>query len=346
MNRNLSIAVVAPPWFTVPPSGYGGIEAVCADLVDGLVARGHRVALIAAGKSETKATEQHSSFESPQSLRINETIVDAYHTALADSVISGGKFDIVHDHTLAGPLLGRSRNIPTVSTIHSNLKGDYLAYFREMSKWVALVALSRGHQAASPDVTWTDYVYNGIRTADFPFRDRAEKEDWVLFLGRSTRAKGMDVAIDAARAAGRRIVLAAKCNEPPEKRYFEEHVRPRLGSDTEWLGEVGGAEKGELLAKAACLVNPISWEEPFGLVMAEAMACGTPVVTYARGAAPEVVEHGVTGYVNTSFDDLVASIDAADSLSPKACRTRAVENFDMSVMVEKYERLYLRLLDS
>lgn len=316
---------------------------MCANLVDGLVERGHRVALIAAGTSNT-AAEQHFSFELPQPYRINESIADLYHAAVADAVIVDGEFDIVHDHSLAGPLLARGRAIPTVCTFHSNLTGDFLRYFQAVSDTVALVALSRAHQLSNPDVGWNGYVYNGIRTADFSFRDRSAKEDWVLFLGRATRSKGMHVAIDAARSAGRRIVLAAKCNEPQERKYFENYVQPRLGNDTEWLGEVDFAQKSDLLARASCLVNPIDWEEPFGLVMAEAQACGTPVVTYARGAAAEIVENGVTGYVCRSFDDLVASIGKVESISSTRCRERAVQRFDMDAMIAGYERTYLDLL--
>lgn len=343
MGKKLSIAVVAPPWFSVPPEGYGGVEAMCANLVDGLAARGHRVALIAAGKSNT-AAEHYFSFDEPQPYRINESIADLYHAAVADSVIADGGFDVVHDHSLAGPLLARTRSIPTLCTFHSNLSGDFLRYFQAVSASISLVALSRSHQEANPDVEWDGYVYNGIRTADFPFRDRSAKEDWVLFLGRATRSKGMHVAIDAARAAGRRIVLAAKCNEPHEKRYFDNNVLPRLGDDTEWLGEVDFTRKGDLLSRASCLVNPICWEEPFGLVMAEALACGTPVVAHDHGAAAEIIEDGVTGFVRESFEDLVAAIGKADSLSSADCRAQAVERFDMDVMIEGYERKYLELL--
>ncbi|MER8072280.1 glycosyltransferase family 4 protein [Streptomyces sp. NPDC094034] len=341
----MSIAVVAPPWFTVPPKGYGGTETVCANLVDGLVARGHRVTLIAAGKSGTTA-EQYSSYDAPQSDRINDAIVEAYHAAVAEEVIADGDFDVVHDHTLSGSVLARNRSIPTLCTLHWDIADDYLQYFQLVSRTVGMVSLSKAHQAATPGVNWRGFVHNGIRTKDFPFLDRDAKEDWVLYLGRAFYNKGMHTAIDAARAAGKRIVLAAKCNEPLERAFFEDEIRPRLGSDTEWLGEVDSIAKLDLLARASCLVNPIDWEEPFGLVMAEAQACGTPVVTYDRGAAGELVESGVTGFVCQTFDELVASIDATTSLSPASCRDRAVRSFDIDVMAAGYERLYREAIDN
>ena len=341
--ERLSVLLVAPPWFPVPPVGYGGVEAVCGTLVDALGRRGHRVEVVAAGTSRP-GVPVHSAYETPLPDRINDSIAEIYHATRVEEVVRSGAFDVVHDHSMIGPLLGAVRRTPTVSTVHNAVSRDYLQYTEAVSRWTPLVGLSAAHLRGLPTVRWRGFVHNGIPTALFPFAESRPREDWVLYLGRCTRVKGMHTAIDAARAAGRRIVLAAKCNEPPERKYFEERVAPRLGTDTEWLGEVDFGTKAELLGRASCLLNPIDWNEPFGLVMAEAQACGTPVVTLARGAAPELVDHGRTGFVCDSFDELVRSIDKVGDIRATDCRTRAESMFDQEVMAAGYERLYLEAI--
>ena len=206
---------------------------------------------------------------------------------------------------MAGPLVAAGRDVPTVVTVHGPVAGELGEYYRQLGTTVSLVAISDRQRRIAPDLNWLATVHNALRVDGFPFRD--EKEDWVFFLGRCVQDKGMHVAIDAARAAGRRIVLAAKCTEPLEKAYFEAEIAPRLGPDTEWLGEVSSAEKKELLSRAGCLLFPILWEEPFGMVMIEALACGTPVVALRRGSVPEVVIDGLTGIVCDDPDELPGS---------------------------------------
>lgn len=339
----LSVLVVVPPWFPVPPVGYGGVESVADSLVRGLVARGHRVEVVCGGGS-TLPVPVYSAYAEPLPLRINDSIVDVRHAMVVEDVLAGSHFDVVHDHTLMGPWLAAKRDGVSVTTVHNWIgRQDYLAYTERVSRLSPVVGVSRSHVRSLPTVRWAGFVHNGIRTSALPFADRSTREDWVLYLGRSVRIKGVHLAIDAARAAGRRIVLAVKCNEPPEKRYFHEWIEPRLGPDVEWLGEVDFATKGELLARASCLLNPVDWNEPFGLVMAEAQACGTPVVALDRGACAEVVEHGVTGLICQTPDELPAALPAAETLSSHACRERAVTAFDESVMAAGYEQLYHRL---
>jgi glycosyltransferase involved in cell wall biosynthesis len=185
-------------------------------------------------------------------------------------------------------------------------------------------------------------VYNAVNVDAFPFCDR--KEDWVLWLGRFSPDKGAHLAIDVARETGRTIVLAGKCCEQPEIAYFDEHVKPRLGPGAEYVGEAGAKLKRELLSKARCLVFPLQWEEPFGMIMIEAMACGTPVVALRRGSVPELVVDGVTGFIRTTLDELPAAIEEADRLDPAACRAHVARNFDVRGMVEGYERAYNRVI--
>jgi glycosyltransferase involved in cell wall biosynthesis len=286
----------------------------------------------------------HSAYAEPLPLRINESIIDVRMAMLVEDVLSGSTFDIVHDHTLMGPWLAAKRESTSLTTVHNAVSKDYLAYTERASRLSPVVGISRSHVQALPTVRWKGFVHNGIPTTQFPFADRDHREDWVLFLGRSVRVKGMHTAIDAARAAGRRILLAAKCNEPPEKRYFVEWIEPRLGPDAEWLGEVDFTTKGELLSRTSCLLNPVDWNEPFGLVMAEAQACGTPVVALDRGASAELVEHGVTGWICGTAEELPAALSKAENLSSKACRDRAVTAFDESVMAAGYEQLYRKLV--
>jgi glycosyltransferase involved in cell wall biosynthesis len=339
----LSVLVVVPPWFPVPPVGYGGVEAVADSLVRALVSRGHRVEVVGGGGS-TLPVPVHTAYSEPLPLRINDSIVDVRHAMVVEDVLAGSNFDVVHDHTLMGPWLAAKRDGVSVTTVHNWIgREDYLAYTERVSRLSPVVGVSRTHVRSLPTVQWAGFVHNGIRTSALPFADRDAREDWVLYLGRSVRIKGVHLAIDAARAAGRRIVLAVKCNEPEEKDYFSEWIEPRLGPDVDWLGEVDFATKGELLARASCLLNPVDWNEPFGLVMAEALACGTPVVALDRGACAEVVEHGVTGLICQTTDELPAALSAAEGLSSQACRDRAVSAFDESVMAAGYEQLYHRL---
>jgi glycosyltransferase involved in cell wall biosynthesis len=207
---------------------------------------------------------------------------------------------------------------------------------------LSLVAISDDQRHRGAGLPWLGRVYNGVRVRSFPFGER--KEDFVLFLGRCSPDKGMDVAIDVARSAGRHLMLAAKCNEPAEQAYFEQHIRPRLGPDVTWLGEVGGRQKLDLLLRARCLIFPIQWDEPFGMVLIEAMSCGTPVVALRRGSVAELIDDGVTGLVTTDISRLPELIEQVERISPATCRRVATERFDIDQMARGYEQLYLRLV--
>lgn len=335
--KPLQVAMVAPPWFDVPPNGYGGIEAVVADLIEALVDRGHQVTLIGVGEQLTRAPLIRT-FDKPLAERLGEPFPEVMHTAEVARILEGLDVDVVHDHTLAGPLLAGGRAVPTVVTVHGPVDGELGEYYRRLGSTVSLVAISNRQRVIAPDLAWRATVYNALRAEDFPFREA--KEDWVLFLGRCMQDKGMHLAIDAARAAGRRIVLAAKCSEPLEKAYFEAEIAPRLGPDTEWLGEVGGPEKKDLLARAHCLLFPIQWEEPFGMVMIESLACGTPVVALRRGSVPEVVVDGLTGIVCDNPAELPRALDEVGDIEPELCRKDVASRFSPEVMAAGYERVY------
>ncbi|GAA1810292.1 glycosyltransferase family 4 protein [Nesterenkonia flava] len=342
--RPLRIGMVAPPWFELPPKGYGGTEAVVASLVDQLSLRGHEVTLVSSGFNGTRADQHISVFERPPSELLGQSpmpeVIAAAETARA---LESLDLDIVHDHSLAGPLLARGRSIPTVTTMHGPVVGLSGEYFRRLGTSVDIIAISDAQRRMAPDLNWIGTVHNAVDVASFPFR--AEKEDFLLWLGRFSPDKGAHLAIDAARAAGRRIVLAGKLNEAPERRYFEAEVRPRLGSDAEYLGEADAVLKRELFSKASALLFPIQWEEPFGMVMAEAMACGTPVLATRRGSVPEVILDGVSGIIVDTTDKLPEAIERSQQLIPSQVRSWAEARFDLPVMAEGYERIYRALVE-
>jgi glycosyltransferase involved in cell wall biosynthesis len=335
--RRLRIAMVAPPWSEVPPRGYGGIEAMLSDLVGGLMRLGHEITLIGAGRTTTKASFLRTYQRAP-SERIGEAMPEVLHTALASRMLSQLDADIVHDHTLVGPLTATSRPTPTVVTCHGTVDGELGEYYRALGDSISLVSISLAQRTFAPDLNWVGQVYNAVDTRAFPFTER--KEDWVLWVGRFASDKGAHLAIDAARAAGRRIVLAGKLVEPAEHAYFDEHIRPRLGPDARYDGEANVVRKRQLMAAARCLLFPITWQEPFGLVMIEAMACGTPVVALGLGSVPEVVVDGVTGFVRRFPHELPAAIEAAGGLRPCDSRSHVERDFDVMSMAAGYDRIY------
>jgi glycosyltransferase involved in cell wall biosynthesis len=330
-DQPLRVALVAPPWFEVPPEGYGGIETLCADLADGLVARGHEVHLFASGPDGTDA-HFVPTYEDPPREQVGDPILEVTHAARAAGAMDGMKIDIVHDHTLAGPLLARGRRQPTVLTVHGPIDGELGDYLEVLGSTVHLVAISEAQRRTRPGLNWAATIPNAMRVTDYPFRQ--DKDDYLLFLGRMNPEKGAHVAIDVAQRAGKRLLIAAKCNEPAEFEYFDEHISPRLGPGVEWLGEADGERKRELLAAARGLLFPLQWEEPFGLVMIEALACGTP----------EIVVDGVTGYIRDEPDELLPLLDRLDAIDPKACRQRVEEEFDLPVMLTRYEQAYRKVI--
>jgi glycosyltransferase involved in cell wall biosynthesis len=340
----LRIAVVAPPWFKVPPDAYGGIEALVAGLVDGLVASGHQVTLIAAGPAGTRAQQHISVYEAPPTTRLGEALPEVLHAAAAARILSDLDVDVVHDNTLAGPLTAGRHTAPVVATAHGPVTGEAGDYLRELRNTVGLVAVSDAQRRLSPGLNWVGRVHNAVDVASYPVG--AGRGRYLLFVGRFCPEKGAHVAIDVARAAGRELVLAGKLNEPAEKQYFNALIRPHLGSGIVFVGEADARLKRELYAGAAALLFPACWEEPFGLVMAEAMASGTPVVALRRGSVPEIVVHGRTGFVVDSAVEMVEAVYRIDELDRSACRLHAEARFDLPIMVADYERVFRQLAPS
>ncbi len=339
--RPLHIAMVAPPYFGVPPVAYGGIEAVVADLVDTLVGRGHEVTLIGAGRHATRAHRFIATYDSGPADRLGELMPELVHAAKVAGILDTLTADVVHEHTVAGPLTARGRRTPTVVTAHSPVTGERGDFYRALGDTVRLIAISHAQRSTAPDLPWTATVHNAIRAETFPFH--SDKQNYVLFLGRFHPEKAPHLAIDAARAAGIPIVLAGKCSEPVEHVYYRREIEPRTGPGVTIVGVSDATAKRALLAKAACLLFPITWDEPFGLVMIEAMACGTPVVALRRGAVPELIVHGQTGIIVDDPADLPDAIAQARQLDPALCRKHVEASFTAPVMAASYEAVYRQI---
>ncbi|HZO50688.1 MAG TPA: glycosyltransferase family 4 protein [Gaiellaceae bacterium] len=340
----MRIALIAPVWFPVPPERYGGTERVVSLLADGLVEAGHDVTLFASGDSQTEAALD-SVFETAPSERIGQTWWELQHAVHA--LGRAGEFDVVNDHTgLLGLALGGLVTVPFVHTVHGPLDGGPGEMYAEICRLVPrarLISISQSQRAPRPRLPWVATCHNALDLSLYPFRpgDRAaRRRDYLVFLGRMSPDKGAHRAIAIARKADVPLKIAAKCRERAEQEYFEQFVRPHLGGGVEYVGEVGHGDKVELLSGARALLFPIAWEEPFGLVMVEAMACGTPVIATRRGSVPEVVEHGRSGIVVDDYRDMPAALEQADRLDPAQIRAVAEERFSPERMVADYLAAY------
>jgi glycosyltransferase involved in cell wall biosynthesis len=326
----------------VPPTVYGGTEVVVDQLAQGLTRAGCEVTLFATGDS-TCPVERRWCY--PKALgTLADVSTERAHVALAYRELAG--MDVIHDHTLTGPLWASEHGcgMPVVTTAHGEFTSEMRSHYAAVAAaGVSVVAISRSQRLTAPEVPVAAVIHHGIDPASFPFGRGTG--GYVMFLGRMHPAKGAHRAIAVARAANRRIVLAAKMWEPAERRYFTECVELLLGPDAVFVGEVGGRHKLDLLANAAALLNPIRWPEPFGLVMIEALACGTPVLTFAEGAAPEIVEHGRSGFICDDEADMAAAIALVPSLDRADCRARVETAFSTDRMVRDHLTLYRHLAD-
>jgi glycosyltransferase involved in cell wall biosynthesis len=334
--------MVVPPWYELPPRGYGGIELICAALVDALCARGHDVTMFGAGTRTGTAARFVSTYGEPQYRRLGEGMPDALHAARVSQLLAGAQFDVIHDHSLCGPLTAGNRTAPTVVTVHGPADSELGDYYAALGEQIQLVAISESQRRRQPAMNWAATIHNAINPAHFvPARS---PDGPVVWLGRFCHDKAPDLAIAACRAAGLPLVLAGKCTEPGEQRYLDEVVRPLLGDDVELIINGGRPTTNRLLTEARCLVMPIRWEEPFGMVMIEAMASGTPVVAMRRGSVPEVVRHASTGWICDDPSELPAALLRVGELDPDVCVAYARSAFGADRMARRYERVYRRAI--
>ena len=337
----MRIGIIAPPWLPVPPPAYGGTESLLDRLAIGLQQAGQEVLLFTTGDA-TCPVPRAFVHEQAETLRMGHSVPEVRHVVHAYAAL--GDCDVIHDHTVVGPLyVQRYPDLPVVTTNHGPFNRELNDVYAGMSHRVPVIAISRSQAASAAEGVWlAGVIHHGIDTASFPMGDGAG--GYLLFLGRMAPEKGARRAAQIARAAGKRLVIAAKVREPLEQLYFEDEVRPLLGDGIEFVGEVALERKMELLAGAEALINPIRWREPFGLVMIEALACGTPVLAFREGAAPEIVQDGVTGFLCADEDDMVAHLDRVPTLDRSACRAAAEGPFSLARMVSDHVQVYERLL--
>jgi glycosyltransferase involved in cell wall biosynthesis len=261
---------------------------------------------------------------------------EAIHALEIPAAAERFRADVVHDHTLLGPLVAPG-GVIHVTTAHGPASGDLGEYYSRISGRTNLVAISESQRRSMPHARWARTIHNAIDVHSFPYQP--DKGDFALYLGRVCPDKGADVAARAARLAGVPLVIAGRVEEEAERRYVEEELSPLLGNGIELVGEADSDDKRELLADARALLLPLRWEEPFGLVMVEALACGTPVIAYRRGAAPEIIEPGVNGAL---VDDVEQMGDALRDLdvSAQVCRASVERRFHVDRMVDDYEALF------
>jgi glycosyltransferase involved in cell wall biosynthesis len=330
------IAIVAPPWLPVPPPAYGGTENILDTLARGLQGVGHEVLLCTTGDS-TCPVERASVFEKAIGVGSGTSVDEIRHVTYAYGQLKG--VDVVHDHTLVGPLYSAAfPHLPVVTTNHGPFNADLIGLYRAVSGRVPVIAISHDQASTAEDVPIAAVIHHGVSLDDYPVG--VGGGGYALFLGRMHPGKAPHVAARIAREAGFPLRIAAKMREPEEHAYFDAMVRPLLGGDVSYVGEVDRQDKIELLANADCLLNPISWPEPFGMVMVEALACGTPVLTTKFGAAPEIVADAVTGFVRSEEAGLVDALRRIGEIDRTACRRRVEERFSAERMVARHVAVY------
>jgi glycosyltransferase involved in cell wall biosynthesis len=345
----LRIAMLAPPWIPVPPPGYGGIEYVVALLCDALVEHGHEVELFCAPGSSSRATVRPL-LESAHPEHIERALFEADHVALAfaaiDSAAEDEPFDVVHDHSGFTALAMADRlDTPLVHTVHGPFDQDTSPYYARHGRKGRLVCISRSQASMAPEQAGApSVVYNPIDVDSWPVG--YEKQDYLLWIARMVEEKGPHRAIRVAQATGRPLVLAGPV-QPGHERFFAREVEPHIdGQNIRYVGEVGGARKQRLFANAFAFLMPIRWPEPFGMVMVESLAAGTPVLAFAHGAAPEIVENGVNGFLVNDEEEMAAMVERAAEIDPAECRRTAAERFSPDIVGVGYETVYREAVES
>lgn len=333
----MRIALTADPELPVPPLHYGGIERIVDMLARGLVASGHEVTLFA--RPGSSSCGRLVPWAGGSSASMADTVRNA---ALLAREVLGGRFDIVHSFSRVAyllPLLPLS--LPKLMTYQREIDRRSIRLGHTLSRGTLwFTAISRGMMQGVADIGTWRLVFNGVPLSAYSYSPDPGAEAPLVFLGRIEHIKGPHLAIEVARRAGVPLVLAG--NVPREHQaWFEGHIAPHIdGTRVSYIGPVDDRQKCDLLGRARALVMPILWEEPFGIVMTEAMACGTPVIGLARGAVPEVVEDGVTGFVRDDIDGLVQAVGALDAISRSACRARVERLFSDAAVVEGYLAVY------
>jgi len=340
-GRRMRIGLVAPPWVAVPPSGYGGTETVIDLLARGFAAAGHDVLLCTTADSTCPVPKARTMPAAVGTARASSG-TELHHVIRSYTALERWGADIVHDHTLVGPVYASRLDIPVVTTNHGPFDGELGELYRAIDDSVAIIAISADHAAKRSETRIAGVIHHGIDVRSIPFGPGSG--GYAAFLGRMSPDKGVARAARIAHASGIPLKIAAKLAEPAETDYFNQAVRPLMGGSVEYVGEIGGADKYAFLGQASCLLNPLQWDEPFGMVMIEALACGTPVVATPRGSVPEIVDHGRTGFIIAHDDGLAHALRRVDDLDRHTCRCSATSKFSAQRMVRDHLAMFASLL--
>ncbi|MFP4006620.1 MAG: glycosyltransferase family 4 protein [Spirulinaceae cyanobacterium] len=341
----MRIAQVSPLFERVPPPGYGGIELVVGHLTDELVRRGHEVTLFASGDSQTLA---HLEATVKQATRLDPSIQEytPYEMLqLARVQELASEFDIIHFHTGITALpIAHLLKTPVVHTLHGRFTPDNCKIF-EYFRSQPFISISNAQRYDGPQLNYTGTVYNGIAVADYQFIEKPHDPPYLAFLGRMSPVKGPDRAIAIAKAVGLPLKMAGKV-DPIDREFFEREVAPHIDNEQIiYLGELGHAQKADFLGHARATLFPITWPEPFGLVMIESMASGTPVIGINCGSVPEVIAHGKTGLICDTVEDAIAQLPKALEFDRRHCREYVERFFSIKTMVDSYEAAYQQILE-
>jgi len=339
----LHIAMLAPPWISVPSAGYGGVESVVSTLTEALVRRGHDVTLFCSPGSVSRATVV-TPLDRPHADEIGRSLFEGDHVAQAfdqiDLAAHADRFDVIHDHCgFTGLAMANRIETPLVHTLHGPFTADTAAFYVHHGHKGKLVGLSRAQLASAPsELEPIDVIPNPIDLRSWPMQER--KRDYLLWIGRISPDKGPHRAIAAARAVDVPLVLAGVV-QPGQQEFFDREVAPHIdGHRVRFVGEVGGAAKHSLFAHARGLLMPIRWDEPFGMVIVEALACGTPVIAFPEGAARELVLNGKTGFLVKNEREMADAIGHLPRIKASDCRTWVSDHCDGDVVAAAYERAY------
>lgn len=343
----LKIAVIAPFEESVPPTTYGGTEAVVYTLVEELHRQGHDVTLFASGDSKVSCRLvpiTPKAIGSGHSKRLREALTYQALVKVAQA-LSSEQFDVIHNHLTSGwqtLMFKDAFRAPVVTTVHFMLTDKCEATMYSQYKDMPYVSISNAQRAPLPDLNYTTTIYHGLNLKPFTFQ--AKPGEYLAFLGRFSPDKGPDTAIEIAKRTGQKLIMAAKINNF-ERKYYEEKVKPLIdGDQIVYIGEVDLPGKVKLLRGAKALLNPVRLHESFGLTNIEAMAVGTPVIALSNGAIPEIIQDGTTGFICSSVDEMVAAIPKIDSIKRMACRERVERHFTAEIMTEQYLNVYRQLI--
>jgi glycosyltransferase involved in cell wall biosynthesis len=339
----LKIGIIAPCWTPVPPPLYGGIELVIDRLARGLKAAGHSVILSTTGDS-TCEVEKIYRLEVSEGERIGMAVPELRHVLFSYRELKD--VDVIHDHTVAGPVLSAFSDIkiPVVTTIHGPFNEELVDVYREIVPKVKLLAISNSQKRDSQGIPIEAVIHHGLDASGFPYNPTPE--DYLVFVGRMAYDKGVHRAIEVAKKTGDRLLIAAKMREPWEMRYFREYVEPHLSDSIVYEGEVSHERKLELLSRAKAFLFPIKWPEPFGMVMLESLACGTPVIAFGYGSVPEVIKDKETGFIVEDEDEMALAVEKIGEIDRFKCRKEIEGYFSVERMVQEHLEVYSKLISA